>query len=248
MDTKRLEKEKAFHDVQYGEVNVRKNAGKYYSVTYHLNDRYNELIAKHSDGKKLLEYGCGKGSGSKQWLEYGAILTGIDISPEGIKIAKEAISKTEYDADYFVMDAEETDFDDNTFDIVVGTGIIHHLDVLKSYQELSRILKEDGRIVFSEPLGHNPFINLYRNLTPKMRTEDEHPLMQKDLDLLKQYFNTIETEYFILFSLLAVPFRKTFFFNMLYKFLISFDKLVFHIPFLRKYAWMVILHASNPKR
>lgn len=152
MDTNRLEKEKAFHDDRYGgDDSARKNAGKYYSVNKHLNSRYIELTSKYSRGKKLLEYGCGTGSCSKQWLKSGAILTGIDISPEGIHVAKETIAESEYDVDYFVMDAENTDFHDNSFDIIVGTGIIHHLDILKSYQELSRILTEEG-VSFSQNL------------------------------------------------------------------------------------------------
>ncbi len=57
---------------------------------------------------------------------------------EGIKkkqkIAWRMLS-TEYDSDYFVVNAEDTEFDKNSFYIVVGTGIIHHLDLLKSYQE-----------------------------------------------------------------------------------------------------------------
>lgn len=38
---------------------------------------------------------------------------------------------------------------------------------------------------FSEPLGHNPIINWYRNRTPEMRTEDEHPLLIKDIEFAK---------------------------------------------------------------
>jgi hypothetical protein len=34
-----------------------------------------------------------------------------------------------------------------------------------------------GWALFSEPLGHNPLVNWYRNRTPEQRTEDEHPLL-----------------------------------------------------------------------
>ena len=81
-----------------------------------------------------------------------------------------------------------------------------------------------------------------------MRTEDEHPLKQKDIKLLKQYFQNVEIEYFSLFTLLAVPFRNKFFFDQLYEFLRSIDMAVFLIPFFKKYAWSVIIHASNPRK
>ena len=132
--------------------------------------------------------------------------------------------------------------------MIIGSGIIHHLDLEKSYAELNRILKKDGHAVFVEPLGHNPLINLYRNLTPKMRTEDEHPLLEKDLRLLGKYFHRVEIDYFSLFTLLAVPFRNTFLFNGLRTLLGKVDQAVFLIPPVRKYAWTVVIHASNPKK
>ena len=97
-------------------------------------NRYMEIVYKYCRGKKLLEYGCCTGSGSEKLLKFGAILTGIDISSKGIEKAKEKIANTEYDAEYFVMNAENTDFDEDSFDIVVGSGIIHHLDLLRTYQ------------------------------------------------------------------------------------------------------------------
>lgn len=248
MNTKRLHKEQSFHDKRFKGDDIRRDVHKYYSVNKRMRNRYAGIVSKYCKGKKLLDYGCGTGGGSEQWLKCGAILTGIDISPEGINKAKERIANTEYDADYFVMNAENTEFDEGSFDIVVGTGIIHHLDLLKSYQELCRILKKDGHAVFAEPLGHNPFINLYRALSPQMRSEDEHPLKQEDIKLLKQYFHNVEIEYFSLFTLLAVPFRNMFFFDKLCGFLWSIDKTVFHIPFVRKYAWIVIIHISNPRK
>lgn len=99
-----------------------------------------------------------------------------------------------------------------------------------------------------EPLGHNLFINLYRTLTPQMRTEEEHPLKLEDIRLLKQYFNNLEVEYFSLFTLLAVPFRSMFFFKKLCGFFRSIDKAVFIISFIKRYAWTTIIHASNPRK
>jgi len=249
MNTNRLGREQSFHDKRFaGNDSERKMARKYYSVYKHARNRYIEIISKYCEGKKLLEYGCGTGSGSEQWLKLGAILTGIDISPEGIRKATERIANTEYNADYFVMNAESTEFQDGSFSIVVGSGIIHHLHLSSAYKELCRILKENGHAVFIEPLGHNPFINLYRALTPRMRTEDEHPLKLEGIRLLKQYFDNVEVEYFTLFTLLAVPFRDMRGFATLCGFLRSIDKAVFLIPFMKRYAWTTIIHASNPRK
>ena len=44
----------------------------------------------------------------------------------------------------------------------------------------SENLPSKGNLIFIEPLGTNPIINLYRKLTPKSRSKDEHPLINKD--------------------------------------------------------------------
>jgi len=243
----RLKREKGFHDERFGgDDGNRKAARKYYRATKHAAKAYKQIIIKHSKNKKLLEYGCGSGGNLIDFIKTGAKVTGIDISTEGILKAKERIKHSEqYHAEYFVMDAENMSFNDSDFDIVIGEGIIHHLDISASYKELTRVLKPNGHVVFSEPLGHNPFINLYRKLTPKMRTEDEHPLIKSDIILLSDYFYNVEPRYYSLFTLLGVPFKS----DLLDSLLQKIDKVVFAIlPFMKKYAWIVLIHAYNPKK
>ena len=68
------------------------------------------------------------------------------------------------------------------------------MQIEKCLDEIHRILKSKGNLIFIEPLGTNPIINLYRKLTPKSRSKDEHPLINKDFkyiskNLLKQKLN-----------------------------------------------------------
>ncbi len=248
MIKERLEEEQSFHDHRFDSDENRKSLSKYYSVRIRIAERRFDILSKCCNGKKVLEYGCGSGTGSERLLKLGAILTGIDISNEGIRKARERRKKSQYKADYLVMNAEKTDFDDDTFDVAVGLGILHHLDLPKAYGELCRVLKKDGHAIFEEPLGHNPFINFYRIVTPALRTSGEHPLKKGDIELLRKYFHNVEVEYFTLVTLLAVPFRKMFFFKRLYYFLEKIDRTIFVASFIRKYAWTVIIHASHPKK
>ena len=244
----RLKREKDFHNKRFDDNSILRNhANKYYAVNKHVEDRYVDIVAKHCKEKKVLEYGCGSGSQSLQWLELDAKLIGIDISSKGIEKAKEKISKTNYNAEYYIMDAEKTKFNDNVFDLVIGTGIIHHLNILNSYKEISRILNDDGHAIFIEPLGHNPLINLYRKLTPEMRTKDEHPLKINDIKLMEQYFHDVHIEYYSLFVLFAVPIRKLWFFKKIYNILKIVDEIVLRFPFIRRYAWTILVHAHRPK-
>lgn len=149
MKQDRIAKEKSFHDQRFGgDDGIRKKADKYYSVNTHVVNRYIELVFKFSKNKKLMEYGCGTGNESEKWVKNGALLTGIDISSEGIKKAKELATQHKFDAEFFVMNAEKTEFPDNSFDVIAGTGILHHLNLDDTYKELSRILR-GGRTLFS---------------------------------------------------------------------------------------------------
>ncbi|HVG18858.1 MAG TPA: methyltransferase domain-containing protein, partial [Blastocatellia bacterium] len=150
-------------------------------------------------------------------------------------------------ATFRTMDAEAMDFDDESFDLICGMGILHHLDLHKSLSEIARTLRPGGQAIFIEPLGHNPLINLYRKLTPGLRTEDEHPLLIKDLESMESYFHKIEPHYFHFNSIMAVPFRKLPGYAMLLKALDAADRTLFNLlPFSRKYAWQVVVVFSQP--
>jgi len=243
----KIQKEKEFHDKRFGGTDLRKKLSKFYAVKKHADDFFNQQITSKCNNKTLLEYGCAFGNSSNTYLEAGALLTGIDISPAGIKRANEAASKNGYtNANYLVMNAEEMTFEKGTFDLCVGSGILHHLDLDKSLSEISNALKPNGSAVFIEPLGHNPIINWYRNRTPSMRTDDEHPLLLNDIELMKAYFKDVKTNYFALTTLAASPFVNSSKFGIIYSALQKLDTLLFKIPFIKKNAWTVVVEMSNP--
>jgi len=247
MSKQRLEIERKFHDHRFADNDsIRTNIKKYYVINNIALKKYYDIIYTNCKNKKLLEYGCGTGDNIKIFNSFNAHVTGIDISQEGINKANKKIMTNKLDADCYVMDAENTDFKNNSFDIIAGRGIIHHLNIEKIYSETSRILNQHGHAVFMEPLGHNPLINLYRKLTPNIRTPDEHPLIRKDLKLLKKYFYDVDIQYFSLLTLITVPFRNSFIFNLLFKTLCLIDRIILGIPFIRDLAWIAVIHASKP--
>ena len=237
-----LNKEKEFFDHQYAE-NPRQKLGQIYSIIHCRNDRYQDLIYSGVAGRRVLEYGCGPGSHSKEMARRGGSVSGIDISEVGIAQAAEtAHAEGLTGLEYLVMDAQDMTFADDTFDLVVGEGILHHLDLERSYSEISRVLKPGGRAVFMEPLGHNIPMRLFRHFTPKMRTEDEHPLLKKDLEIAKRYFSNTVFEFFHLSSFGALLFLKTPWFFKFVAWGDKVDKLLFRsVPPLRLQAWYTIM-------
>ena len=246
----RKEREQKFHDHAFSENLRSPSVSKFYSIVKSSREFYTKLVVRNCRGKNILEYGCGKGSYAFQLAKNGANVIGIDISEVAIKIAKEkakdegVVQKT----NFLIMDAEKLTFPDNYFDTICGTGILHHLDLKRSLNEVVRVLKPEGKAFFIEPLGHNPAINFYRRLTPHLRTDDEHPLTMQDLDLITKYFSKVQTEFFYLFSLLAIPFKRFIIFSPTLNLLEVVDKTLFNsFPWLKKFGWFVVISLSGPK-
>lgn len=242
----RLQRESWFHDQRFA-GNLQVNLSKYYSITRPSDTAYQTQLLRHCPGKRILEYGCGPGSSAFFLAAAGAEVTGIDISTVAIRNAKKEARRRGLQIEFVVGNAEEMEIEDRSFDVVCGTGILHHLDLNKAYSEIQRVLCPDGEAVFIEPMGHNPFINAFRRSTPTMRTEDEHPLLVRDIERARRYFGEVRAEFFHLATLAAVPFRNTPVFASLVNSLHRFDRLLFAaVPYLRRHAWMTMLTVSKP--
>ena len=147
--------------------------------------------------------------------------------------------------DYYVDNCEKTKFESNSFDIVYGTGILHHLEFNKCLDEIHRILKLNGNLIFIEPLGTNPFINLYRKLTPKSRSRDEHPLIHKDFKYIKNKFIDTKIKYYGFLTLIFSPFYKLPNESKFFKLLAYFDQILFKLKIFRIFAWSVLITAKK---
>lgn len=150
-------------------------------------------------GRRVLDFGCGRGERSLRMLEHGAHVDGIDISPVYVAEAKRAAAAAGFPSERYAFvagDAHTTPYPDATFDLVIGDGILHHLDLDVALGEVHRVLKPGGRALFREPLLDNPLLKLFRLLTPRARTEDERPLSADDLDRIARSGRwTVESEY-----------------------------------------------------
>ena len=128
-----------------------------------------QICAASSQGLQVLDIGCGKGERSLELAKLGARVQGVDISPAYVQTAREEASAAGYSdsqVHFSTMDAHRLEFPDETFDLVVGDGILHHLELDVSTAEIMRVLKVGGRALFREPLRDNPLLRLFRCLTP----------------------------------------------------------------------------------
>jgi len=99
-------------------------------------------------GKRLLEIGCGLGTDLLQFARAGAQVTGIDLTPASVDLARKRFSLYGIPGDFQVADAENLPFPDESFDVVYSFGVLHHTpDTQRAIDEAYRVLRPGGEIV-----------------------------------------------------------------------------------------------------
>lgn len=216
---------------------------KFYATTGASQKYLAQWMREHVPGKIFLDYACGNGTETIKAAKCGArVALGLEISSVSVANAeKAAIAAGVGDHCVFIQgDCEETGLPASSVDVILCSGMLHHLDVSYAFPELRRILKPGGVIMAVEALDYNPVIKLYRQLTPAMRTawEADQILSLNEVRFAARFFDLGEVRYWHLFSTLAA-FVKNFprLFSPLMFVLDSMDAIVLRIPCIRLLAW-----------
>ncbi|TMC11446.1 MAG: class I SAM-dependent methyltransferase [Chloroflexi bacterium] len=111
------------------------------------------------NGLRALDIGCGEGWAGREVASRGASVVGLDISGEMIEEARSHPFQADQQIDYRVMDAADAHryLADPAFDLVIACMSLHDMaDPGAVLHSVRRVLKDDGRLVFSipHPLTH----------------------------------------------------------------------------------------------
>ncbi|MBO8175692.1 MAG: class I SAM-dependent methyltransferase [Thermococcus sp.] len=115
-----------------------------------------EILSRHLPIKsgRALDIGCNAGLSSFVLEELGFEVIGIDIQEKAVERAKELAKKRGSKAEFYVMDAKNLSFKENTFDLValLGYPLAHFSiwDFDMILHEVRRVLKPQGYIVIQE--------------------------------------------------------------------------------------------------
>ena len=238
-------REKEFHNKLQSKSKGRFENIFYKAISNSSNDFF-DFLRTNSNNSEILDYGCGIGHSLKKVLEFNPKkITGIDISDVSIQKAKKIINNSDSTVELLVDNCEKTKFNNNSFDIVYGTGILHHLNLEICLDEINRILKPGGKLLFIEPLGTNPLINLYRKLSPNSRSKDEHPLLGRDFETIKNKFVKIDIKYYGFLTLIFFPIYSSPNKSSIFRILKNLDQFLFKINIFKKLAWSVLIVAEK---
>ena len=101
--------------------------------------------------RKLLEVGCGIGTDLLRFARGGARVTGVDLAERSIELATANFDLHGLGgaADLRVVNAEALPFDDASFDVVYGHGVLQYTaDARRMVRECRRVLVPGGEAIF----------------------------------------------------------------------------------------------------
>jgi SAM-dependent methyltransferase len=159
--------ERIAKEVQHGRLLVKHGMGEGWYWEGRVGrlrfSRRAKMLTGHlQSGMRVLELGCGSGHLTRELAHTGADIVATDLSPELLETAKANCSTPK--VRYEIQNACALSYSDATFDSVVGSSVLHHLEIEPALREIYRVLKSGGTIYFAEPNMLNPQIAIQKNV------------------------------------------------------------------------------------
>ena len=138
----RHEIDASFFQSEY-ETSKDKYADEFIYGRYQINEELDTIMKKLKPGAKVLDIGCGTGHLANFFHKKGFDVTGIEPSVNMLNYAR----KNFPEINFIEGISSELPFEENSFDLVFSIEVMRYLhpdDVMKTYKEVHRILKNEG--------------------------------------------------------------------------------------------------------
>ena len=150
---------------------------------YHFDKLHHLLDLVDFDGyrgRRVLEVGCGAGVDLVRFARGGAIVTGADLAPSAIELARSNFEQLGLDGDFRVVDGEQMPFADSSFELVYAHGVVQYTaDPQRLIDECRRVLEPGGLAIF-QVYNRISWLNA-------LSTVMNVPLEHEDAPVLRRY-------------------------------------------------------------
>lgn len=203
-------------------------------------------------GMKVLDCGAGLGELAVWLAMRGALVTAIDVSPKSLEVlSKRAMHHgVSQNITSRLLPMEQIDYEDTSFDMVVGEFILHHVMLDNCMPQIRRVLRPGGIALFLETSATNKLLMFFRTHIighfgiPKFQDEIEYPLTACDIEYIRSVFEGQCKLHYIPFTFLRMLDSHIFRYKIRFvSWLLSVsDQLIYkYLPFMRKYSYFKII-------
>ena len=129
--------------------------------------------AKVRIAMSVLEVGCGNGNFTQRFMKSGGNILAVDVSPDLIVQAQER-NLSDSQVKFLCAPFEEVELK-GPFEAIIGSSVLHHLDLMPSLEKMYFMLTPGGRFAFAEPNMLNPQVfaeRHFRSFFPQVSPDE----------------------------------------------------------------------------
>jgi ubiquinone/menaquinone biosynthesis C-methylase UbiE len=158
---------------------------------------FHKILHAHGGwrGKHVLDYACGFGDWACYFALTGArCVNGFDLSETAIRRGRQRVERQGLarQVQLDVMDATKLTYPDDSFEIVIGHGVIHHtIKYPGIFEQMHRVMKPGTKAYFLENLADFPLFRLYWWLKGEV-PEGDVPVFSKELREKTSMFSDVQ--------------------------------------------------------
>ncbi len=154
----------------------------------------------------IYEFGCGAGELTTRLAKCGYEVTGIELSPDVLAVARKRATADEVeDRVHFVEGDAIAHREDSKFGLVIAKLVLHHLDLNAALDAICAHMEEDGTAVFYEPVAFSKGLQWLRDhsFVAKDVSPNERQLSAQEIRQICSRFRESKVRYFYLTSRLC---------------------------------------------
>ena len=130
-------------------------------------------------GRSVLEVGCGAGTDLVRFAKGGADVTGVDLAPTAIEMARANFEQQGLRGRFEVADGEQLPFPDDSFDLVYAHGVVQYTaNPQRLVDECRRVLRPGGEAIL-QVYNRISWLNALSTLMKVGLEHDDAPVLLK---------------------------------------------------------------------